>query len=163
MQPEHGKQCLAGGLAQNSQIIAFDSHSQFPNKNQKNRLFYFVRQAVIACGSMVSQTPAWRSRANPFRSSGRTTKSEGSAVILTMAALADAAARKTSWALHHGGKTTATISAPGRTCSDSAAIAIQLAISKAAAFSQAGHRDAEMVLSRSIAREDTWSGLMSGK
>src|SRR5205807_6910945 len=123
---------LAGGLAHNSQIITFDGHSQSPNNKSKIRPSYFPKQAAIACGSMVSQTPAWRSRANPLRSSGRTTRSEGSAVILTMAALADAAARKTSWALHHGGKTTATISAPGRTCSDSAAIAIQLAISKAA-------------------------------
>ena len=62
------------------------------------------------------------------------------AVILTIAASAEAAARKARSALHHGGKATATISAPGRTCNDSAATARKLATSNAAAFSQTGHR-----------------------
>jgi len=72
------------------------------------------------------------------------------AVILTMAALAEAAARKTCCVPHHGGKATATISAPGRTCKDSAAIAIQLAASNPAALNHAGHRGFVMLSSRSI-------------
>ena len=72
------------------------------------------------------------------------------AVILMMAALAEAAAKKTYCVLHHGGKTTATTSAPGRTCKDSTAIAIQLATSNPAALSHAGHRGVVMLMSRSI-------------
>jgi hypothetical protein len=49
--------------------------------------------------------------------------------------------------LHHGGKATATISAPERACSDTVVIAMKLAISKAQALNQAGHRDAEMEVS----------------
>ena len=74
------------------------------------------------------------------------------AVVLTMAALAEAAARKTWRALHHGGKATATTSAPGRICKASAAIAIQLAANNPAAFSQAGHRDVVMFCAGSISR-----------
>jgi len=77
----------------------------------------------------------------------------GMAVILTIAALAEAAARKTCRALHHGGKATATISAPGRTCSDSVAIAMKLAASNAAAFSQEGHRDGGIVFAGVIPEE----------
>ena len=72
------------------------------------------------------------------------------AVILTIAASAEAAARKARSALHHGGKATATISAPGRTCNDSAATAMKLATSNAAAFSQAGHLDVLMVFACAI-------------
>ena len=89
----------------------------------------------------------WRSRASPSWSSGRTTRSDGMAVVLTIAASAEAAASKTCWALHHGGKATATTSAPGRTCNDNAAIATQLATSNAAALSQAGHREVGMRVS----------------
>ena len=71
---------------------------------------------------------------------------------LLESSLADAAAAKICCELHHGGKATATISVPGRTCSDSAAIATKLAISNAAAFSQTGHRDVEMVSPRSMLR-----------
>ena len=71
------------------------------------------------------------------------------AVILTIAASAEAAARKASWELHHGGKATATISAPGRARSESAEIARKLAISSADALSQEGHRWREMVIPRS--------------
>ena len=119
------------------------------------------KQAAIACGSMTSQAPALRSRASPSCRSGRTTRSDGSAVILTIAASAEAAARNARSALHHGGNATATISVPGRTCNDSAATAIQLATSNAAAFSQAGHRGDEMVLPRSIARDNTHAELMT--
>jgi len=72
------------------------------------------------------------------------------AVILTIAASAEAVARKTCRAVHHGGKATATTSAPGRICKASAAIAIELAANNAAAFSQAGHRDAVMFFAGSI-------------
>lgn len=66
------------------------------------------------------------------------------AVILTMAALAETAAAKISWELHQGGKATATTSAPGRTCNDSAAIAKKLAISRPMALNHAGQRDGVM-------------------
>ena len=112
---------------------------------------------------MVSQAPALRSRASPSCWFGRTTRSDGIAVILTIAASAEAAALKVCSVLHHGGKATATISVPGRTCNDNAAIATKLAINNAAALSQAGHFDVEMVLSRSIARENTRAELMRGK
>src|ERR1700674_1938725 len=105
MQPKHREQCLAGGLTQNFQIFAFDGHFRFPHP-------YLAKQAAIACGSMASQTPASRSRVSPSRSSGRTTRMAGTDVILTIAALAEAAARKTCCAPHQGGKATAT-SAPG--------------------------------------------------
>jgi hypothetical protein len=72
------------------------------------------------------------------------------AVILMIAALAEAAARKTCRVLHHGGKATATTSAPGRICKANAAIAIQLAANNAAAFSQARHRDVVMFFAGSI-------------
>jgi hypothetical protein len=68
----------------------------------------------------------------------------------SVAALADAVARKTSWAFHHGGKATATTSASGRTCSDRAAIATQLATSNAPALSQAGHRQPVVTCVRPI-------------
>ena len=73
------------------------------------------------------------------------------AVILTIAASAEAAASKASCELHHGGNATATISAPGRIWKETIAIAIQLATSNAAALSQVGHRRREMVFPRSIA------------
>lgn len=120
-------------------------------------------QAAIACGSMTSQAPALRSRGRPSRWSGRTTRSDGTAVILTIAASAEAAARNARSELHHGGKATATISVPGRTLNDSAATATKLAISNAAALSQTGHRSDEMVVPRSIARDNTHAGLMTGK
>jgi hypothetical protein len=120
-------------------------------------------QAAIACGSMTSQTPAFRSRVRPSCWSGRTTRSDGTAVILTIAASAEAAARNARSELHHGGKATATISVPGRTCNDSAATATKLAISNAAALSQTGHRRDEMVMPRSIARKNTRAQLMSSK
>ena len=85
------------------------------------------------------------------------------AVILTIAASAEAAARKASWELHHGGKATATISAPGRTRSESAAIASQLATKSADALSQEGHRWRETVFPRSIGRQNTKAELMTGK
>ena len=72
------------------------------------------------------------------------------AVILTIAASAEAAARKARSALHHGGKATATISVPGWTCNDSAATATKLAISNAVAYSQAGHRRVLMVFACAI-------------
>ena len=62
----------------------------------------------------------------------------------------EAAARKTCCAFHHGGKATATTSAPGRTCKDRAAIAMKLEISNAAAFSHAGHRGVVMLFACSI-------------
>ena len=65
--------------------------------------------------------------------------------------------------LHHGGKATATISVPGRTCNDNAATATKLAINNAVALSQAGHFDVEMVEPRSIARENTRAELIRGK
>src|ERR1700760_4636268 len=99
---------------------------------------------------MASQTPPLQSRTRPSCWSGRTTRSDGIAVILTIAASAEAAARKARSALHHGGKATATISAPGRTCNDSAATARKLATSNAAAFSQAGHRHLLMVFASAI-------------
>lgn len=74
----------------------------------------------------------------------------GMAVILTMAALAEAAARKAWRAVHHGGNATATTSAPGRTCKDRAATATKLAANNAAAFNHAGHRDIGMVFAVSI-------------
>src|SRR6185437_7651980 len=49
------------------------------------------------------------------------------------------------------------------TCNDSVATAAKLASSSAAAFSQAGHRNVEMVAPCSIARENTRAELMSGK
>jgi tRNA A37 threonylcarbamoyltransferase TsaD len=70
-----------------------------------------------------------------------------------MAALADAAAKNTCWALHQGGKAAATSSAPARTCSDNAAMTAQLAISSAAAFSHAGHRVLRMIFPGSIPEE----------
>src|SRR5690349_5166316 len=119
------------------------------------QMAYLEMQAAIACGSMASQTPALRSRASPSCRSGRTTRSDGTAVILTIAASAEAAASNACSALHHGGKATATISDPGRTCNDSAATATKLASSNAAALSQTGHREVEVVVSRSIARNNT--------
>ena len=74
----------------------------------------------------------------------------GMAVTLTIAASAEAAARKTCRALHHGGKATATTSAPGWTCKDRAATAMKLATSNAAAFNHAGHRDVGIVFTGSI-------------
>ena len=94
----------------------------------------------MACGSAANQTPASRSRVSPSGPSGRTTRTAGTAVILTIAALAEAVARKICRAFHHGGKATATISAPGRTSSDNVAVAMKLAASNAVAFSQEGHR-----------------------
>lgn len=99
---------------------------------------------------MANQTPALRSRASPSCRWGRTTRSDGKAVILTIAASAEAAASNACSVLHHGGNATATISVPGRTCNDSAATATTLATSNAAAFSQAGHRKDVMVVPRSI-------------
>src|ERR1700759_890669 len=131
MQPEQGKQCLGGDVAQMCKIIAFDGHSQSLKNHCK-------KQAAMARGSTTSQTPGSRSRASPSCRSGRTTRRDGTAVILTIAASVEAAARKALWEFHHGGKATATTSASGRTCNDSVAIAIKLAISSAAAFSQAG-------------------------
>ncbi len=113
---------------------------------------YFEKQAATACGSIASQAPAWRSRVTPSCPSGRTTRSDGTAVILTIAAPAEAAATMVCCVLHHGGKATATTSAPGRACNDSAATAIKLAASNPAAFSQSGHRDFEMVFPRSMER-----------
>lgn len=111
----------------------------------------------------MSQTPALRSRFRPSCWSGRTTSSDGTDVILTIAASAEAAARKACSVLHHGGNATATISVSGRACNDSAAIATKLAINNAVALSQAGHFGGEMVFSRSIARENTRAELMRGK
>jgi hypothetical protein len=85
------------------------------------------------------------------------------AVILTIAASAEAVAHKDCSALHHGGKATATISDPGRTCNDSAAIATKLVISSTAALSQAGHRNDEMVVTLSIERNNMCLSLMSSK
>lgn len=70
-----------------------------------------------------------------------------------MAALADAVASNACLSLHHGGKATATTSAPVLTCNDSAAIPIQLAISSAAAFSQTGRRVVGMISPRSITEQ----------
>src|SRR5262245_60333017 len=112
---------------------------------------------------MASHAPAWWSRARPSWSFGRTTRMADIAVVLTIAASAEAAASRTCWALHHGGKATATISAPGRACNARAAIAIQLATSNAAAFSQAGHRDVLMVLFPSIARDSRERELIARK
>ena len=109
----------------------------------------------MACGSIVSQAPASRSRPGRHDRPGRTTRTAGMAVVLTIAALAEAAASKTCCELHQGGNTTATTSAPGRTCKDSAAIAIQLATSNAAAFSHAGHAGVVMLSARSIPEPDT--------
>jgi len=72
------------------------------------------------------------------------------AVSLTIEALAEAAARKTCRAVHHGGKATATTSAPGRICKDRAATATKLAANNAAALNHAGHRDVGMVFACSI-------------
>ena len=72
--------------------------------------------------------------------SGLTTRSDGIAVILTIAASAEAAASDARSLLDHGGNATAMISVPGRTCNDSASTATELAISNAAALSQTGHR-----------------------
>lgn len=74
------------------------------------------------------------------------------AVSLTIEALAEAAARKTCRAVHHGGKATATTSAPGRTCNDRAATATKLAANNAAALDHAGHRDIGMFFAGSIPR-----------
>src|SRR5207302_2905883 len=104
------------------------------------RKIQFEKQAAMARGSAANQTPASRSRVSPSGPSGRTTRTAGTAVILTIAALAEAVARKTCRAFHHGGKATATISAPGRTSSDNVAVAMKLAASNAVAFSQEGHR-----------------------
>src|ERR1700761_9751001 len=112
---------------------------------------------------MASQAPALRSRVSPSCWSGRTTRSDGIAVILMIAASAEAAALNACSVLHHGGKATATISVPGRTCNDNAAIATKLAISNAVALSQAGHFNVEMVESRSITRHNKWVELMRGK
>jgi hypothetical protein len=111
---------------------------------------YFEKQAATARESIASQAPAWRSRVTPSCPSGRTTTREGTAVILTIAAPAEAAATMACCAFHHGGKATATTSAPGRTCNDSGATTIQLAASNPAAFSQSGHRHVEMVFPRSM-------------
>jgi hypothetical protein len=143
MQPQRRQQDLAGGVTQDGQIVALDGHS-IPQKN------YFAKQAATACGSMANQAPASRSRRSPFCPSGRTIRSDGTAVILTIAASAEAAAIMACRVSHHGGNTTATISEPGPACNVSAVIAIKLASSNAAAFSQAGHRDVEMVVPRSI-------------
>jgi len=126
-----------------------------PNPQGENSVqkLCYEKQAAIARGSTINQTPAWRNRTSPSRSSGRTTRSDGMAVVRTMEALADAALSMTCWTPHHGGKATATTSVPGRACSNIAAIAIQLAISNAAAFSQQGHRDIGIVFARSIGRQ----------
>src|ERR1700675_952224 len=123
-------------------------------------LAYF---AAIANGSMGSQAPCSRRRINPSRRSGCTTSTEGIAVVLTMAALAEAAAAKIRCALHHGGKATATTSAPGWTCNDSAATAIKLAINKPVALPHAGQRDVVMCCARSIRQKTTKTKLIRGK
>src|SRR6516164_6757473 len=109
MQPHHGEQDLAGGVAQHGQVIttgiALGAHSQSPKP-------YFETQAATACGSMASQAPASRSRSSPSCPSGRTTSSDGIAVALTIAAPAEAAAVMACSAPHQGGKATATTSAP---------------------------------------------------
>jgi len=122
-----------------------------------------VRQAAIACGSMANQTPASRSRASPSLLSGCTTKIEGMAVILTMAALAEAVAVKIRCAPHHGGNATATTSVPGRTCNDSAAIATKLVISRRLAASHALHRDVVTRCDCSIRENHTEIKIIAGK
>jgi hypothetical protein len=112
---------------------------------------------------MTSQAPAWRSRVSPSCRFGRTTRSDGTAVILTIAASAEAEARKARCAFHHGGKTTATTSAPGWVCNDSPAIANQLATSNTPAFAQASHCNFGIVFPRSIIRENKGPSLMAGK
>ncbi len=113
----------------------------------------------MAWGSIVSQAPAWRRWVRPSGSSGRTTRTAEMAVVRTIAAFADAAASKICCELHHGGKATATISAPGRTCNDTAAMAIQPATSNAAALDQLGHRNVVLVDAPSIATQDIKLGL----
>ena len=85
------------------------------------------------------------------------------AVVRTIAASAEAVASRTCWALHHGGKATATISVSARAWNARLAIAIQLTINNAAAFSQAGHREAGMVFFSSIARDSSGVELTARK
>src|SRR5215475_8327470 len=120
---------------------------------------HFETQAATACGSIASQAPASCSRASPSCPSGRTTRSDGIAVTLTIAAPAEAAAVIACSAPHQGGKATATTSAPGRACRASPAITSQLAASKPAAFSQTGHRDVEMDFPRSMQAKIPRGGL----
>src|SRR6202020_361932 len=107
MQPEHREQGPAGRFAQRLQIMALMYHFNIHP--------FRVRQAATACGSMAIQAPASRSRLSPARSSGRTTRTAGMAVVLTNVALAEAAAWSACCALHQGGNTTATTSVSGRT------------------------------------------------
>ena len=129
-------QKLAGGRRANSSRSSLSMRS-FPNSSTD----LIRKQAAIACGSMANQTPALRAVPVPSCRSGRTTRSDGKAVILTIAASAEAAASKTRSVLHHGGNATATISVSGtdlqrqRRDRDNAR-----EHSNAAAFSQAGHR-----------------------
>src|SRR5271155_5116605 len=107
MQPEENEQHSAGRFAQCLQVMAFGHHLKV--------LYPFrVRQAATARGSMANQAPASCSRLTPARSSGRTTRMAGIAVVLTKAALADAAASSACCALHQGGNTTATTSESAR-------------------------------------------------
>ena len=96
---------------------------------------------------MASHAPASRNRVNPARLSGRTTRMAGSAVVLTNAASAEAAAWTACCALHQGGNTTATTSVSGRVWRESAAMKIQLESNRMAAFNHAGHRQALLRLS----------------
>jgi len=68
----------------------------------------------MARGSMASHAPASRNRVNPAWLSGRTTRMAGMAVVLTNAALAEAAAWSACCVLHQGGNITATTSVSAR-------------------------------------------------
>src|SRR3984885_11361299 len=107
----------------------------------------------MAWGSIVSQAPAARRRVSPSWSLGLTTRMAAMAVVRIIAASAEAAASKTCCELHHGGKATATTSTPGLTRKDRAATAITLASNSAAAFSQAGQRDATVFCTGFIGAE----------
>ena len=62
-------------------------------------------------GSTANQAPASNSRLRRSKPSGRTIKIDVSALVLTIAALGEAAARNICCEVHHGGKATATTSA----------------------------------------------------
>src|SRR5262249_34929750 len=112
---------------------------------------------------IANHAPALCSRTSPSCPSGLTIRSDGSAVIRTIAAPAEAAAVIAWFSSHHGGNATATTSAPGRTCSVSAATAIQLAISKLAAPSQSRQRDVERGVPCAITAKNSGRRLIAGE
>jgi hypothetical protein len=107
----------------------------------------------MAWGSIVSHAPAARKRVRPSWSLGLTTRTAAIAVVRIIAASAEAAASKACCELHHGGKATATTSAPGPARKDRPATTTTLTSNSAVAFSQAGQRDAMVVCAGFIGTE----------